>query len=192
MAKVLVKQNDKEWEQRMNELKQEHKAEVVKLKVELKAQKILTERAQDDAKVRNGFDTKERALLKEIRDLKNERDGLSRERDEARDTIKFNFEANKEQRAALRQAQQDLVEFEAMKTELIRLQRSINERTEVRDAIAKLKEEQRKMQKACNDRVRHMQARLNAANEKLEDAEQTIKDLREEEDGGEEAVEMDD
>lgn len=176
--KVLSKQKDDEWEKKLNELKQTHKAEIVKLKVELKAQKNLLQRSQDEVKARNGFDTKERALLQEIRRLKDEREGLVRELDAERALVRDNYRANGEQRAALKQAQQDLAEFEAMKAELIELKRGISQKTEVRDACAKLETDRRKMQKACNDRVRSLQAELDTTKEKLASAERAVKELQ--------------
>jgi hypothetical protein len=182
MMKVLSKQKDTKWELTLDAVKQTHKEELSKQRVEIKALRIQLHQSQDDVKARNGFDTKERTLLQEIRKLKDERDGLTKALKESRELVQSNFIMNTQQREDLKQARQDLVEFEAMKTEHIGLKRSVDQKTEVKDARAKFDSERRKLQRAGDDRVRRLQGELDTAKEQLERSERMVRQLQESDD----------
>jgi hypothetical protein len=170
MTKVLLRRKDKECEQMVQDLKQSHRAEVVRLKVELEKAKRVAERGVNEVVVRNGFDTKERELRKRIDTLTHERDGLAKALKEERELVQSNHNANAQQREELRQARLDLAEFEATKTRLIELEASVRNKTEVRDACARLEADRRRMQRdvrAARERVQLLQEEL----ERSKDAE---------------------
>lgn len=172
MAKVLLRRKEKECEQTVQDLKQKHRAEVVQLKVELGKAKRVAERGVNEVVVRNGFDTKERALLKRIDALTHERDWLAKTLKEERELIQSNHNANAQQREELRQAKLDLAEFETTKTRLIELEASVHNRTEVRDACAKLEVDRRRMQRD----VKAAQARVQCMQEELERVKQCARE----------------
>jgi predicted DNA-binding protein (UPF0251 family) len=166
MTKVLLKGKDKERDQIVQELKQTHRVEVMRLKVELEKAKRLVEEGVNEVVVRNGFDTKKRELLKRIDTLTHERDGLAKALKEERELVQSNYNANAKQREELRQARLDLAEFEATKTRLIELEASVRSKTEVRDACARLEVERRRMQrdlKAAREHNLFIQAELERA-----------------------------
>lgn len=170
MTKVLLRRKDKECEQTVQDLKQSHRAEIVRLKVELEKAKRVAERGVNEVVVRNGFDTKERELRKRIDTLTHERDGLAKALKEERELVQSNHNANAQQREELRQARLDLAEFEATKTRLIELEASVRNKTEVRDACARLEADRRRMQRdvrAARERVQLLQEEL----ERSKDAE---------------------
>ena len=166
--KRLSNDKDDEWKKELEKVKQEHNTELAKLRGEIKVHQARVKLSQDEAKMRNGFDTRERALLQDIRNLKTKIELQEKELKEERQLIKDNFQANTDQRKALKQARQDLAEFEAMKAELIELKRGIAQHTEVKDAIKRMESETRKTARAAEKEVRRLQGALNAAKEELQ------------------------
>ena len=69
MAGVTIKKKDKDHEREKEQMRQAHMAEIKQLKAEKKAAQNNAEKYKNDTFVRNGFDSKERLLKKEIREL---------------------------------------------------------------------------------------------------------------------------
>jgi chromosome segregation protein len=168
-------------------------AEVADLQKELKLVRADRDLSKNETKTKNGFDTRERALKLEIRDLKVERDRLAKALKAEQELVQSNFIANTEQREELKQARKDLEDFEAMKSENIRLNQSILKKTEVRDAQRKMEKEKNQIQRVADEKVRRLEEELGAKQERIERLERAARQKEEEEeDGDEDADGMDD
>ena len=136
---------------------------------------------------------RERTLLQEICELKAERDGLVKALKAELELVQSNFIANTEQREELKQARKDLEDFEAMKSENIRLNQSILKKTEVRDAQRRMEKEKNQIQRVADEKVRRLEEELGAKQERIERLERAARQKEEEEeDGDEDADGMDD
>jgi len=69
MASSTLKKHEKDHEKEKETLRQEHKVETNRLKAEKRAADIMAKKNENETYVRNGFDTKERLLRKEISEL---------------------------------------------------------------------------------------------------------------------------
>jgi chromosome segregation ATPase len=180
--RVLKKANEK------------YAVKVTNLQKRLEKAQAEAEYNKDEMKAKCGFDTRERELKREIRDLKVDRDGLAKELKAERELLQSNFIANTEQREELKQARKDLDDFEAMKKEHINLKRSIEDNTEVRDAKKKMEADRLRIQRAADEKVRRLEEELEAKQERIERLEREARQREEEEDedGDEDADGMDD
>jgi chromosome segregation ATPase len=164
-----------------------------KAQAETEHNKKEAEYYKDEMKAKCGFDTREKAYEREIRDLKVERDRLAKALKAEQELVQSNFIANTEQREELKQARKDLEDFEAMKSENIRLNQSILKKTEVRDAQRKMEKEKNQIQRVADEKVRRLEEELGAKQERIERLERAARQKEEEEeDGNEDADGMDD
>jgi chromosome segregation ATPase len=181
MMKAALKRGEEGHKRAVEAIQREHKEAMVKLKVELKKLERKVEQGVNEALLRNGFDTKERALLRQIEELTQRIKGLDKALSEERQLVQSNNNAYARQRDELRQAKLDLEEFEAMKTRLIELEVSIRNKTEVRDACARFETERRKLQRDVRserERGDHLRQELVGAREQLVEAERISVELR--------------
>jgi hypothetical protein len=167
---------------------------VANLEKRLERAQAEAEYNKNEMKAKCGFDTREKAYEREIRDLKVERDGLAKALKAERELLQSNFIANTEQREELKQARKDREDFEAMKKEHISLKRSIADNTEVRDAKRKMEADRLRIQRAADEKVRHLEEELKAKQERIERLKRAARqrEEEEEEDGDEDADGMDD
>jgi hypothetical protein len=179
--RVLEKANEK------------YAVKVTNLQKKLERAQAEAENNKNEMMAKCGFDTRERALKLEIRDLKVEQDRLAKELKAEQELVQSNFIANTEQREELKQARKDLEDFEAMKSENIRLNQSILKKTEVRDAQRKMEKEKNQIQRVADEKVRRLEEELGAKQERIERLERAARQKEEEEeDGNEDADGMDD
>ena len=189
MMKMVMKQSDKNHAKEIEDLKREHAVTVNKLSSEIERLKKAVHKGVNETMMRNAFDTKERALLKQIDELKNQKTGLEKSLKEERQLVQTNSNAHAKQKAELRQAKQDLQEFEAMKTRLVELETGIRNDTAVRDACAKLEVERQRFLKelrAEKDRATYYQQEVDKMRERLDEMERSRSLEQEKEDDDDE------
>ena len=171
-----MKQSDKKHAKEIEDLKRDHSMIVNKLSVEIERLQKAVHKGVNETVMRNAFDTKERALLKQIDELKHHKTGLEKSLKEERQLVQTNSNAHAKQKAELRQAKLDLQEFETMKTRLIELETGIRNHTEVRDACAKLEVDRKRFLKelgAEKDRVAYHQEEMGKMRKRLDEFERS-------------------
>jgi hypothetical protein len=186
--------NVKKENRDLEKANEKYAAKVKNLQKRLEKAQAEADYYKDEKKAKCGFDTRERALKLEIRELKVEQDRLAKALKAEQELLQSNFIANTEQREELKQARKDLEDFEPMKKENIELKRSIEDNTEVRDAKKKMEADRLRIQRAADEKVRHLEEELDAKQERIERLEREARqrEEEEEEDGDEDADGMDD
>ena len=193
MLRNARNKKDQAYARAVDKVKQAHAVKVTNLQKRLEQAQADVEYNKNEMKAKCGFDTLEKAYKRDIDRLKLKIEQLEKELQDKEYLIAAKHRASKKKDEDLKQAQKDLEDFEAMKSENIRLNQSILKKTEVRDAQRKMEKEKNQIQRVADEKVQRLEEELGAKQERIERLERAARQKEEEEeDGDEDADGMDD